>query len=317
MTINIKYVILLFTILFILSCATEKLVVVRQTVVSMPIVKNTQLKQKISEGLGPFYLPLNHNLNSVSINYFSNTPEITKVFFSTAGKNEWVRKIMDKSIFHTMRFNQMEESSTYRFEISSEDVGIQKFSKVKTIPFLANYEFDFALINIDTQLQANFDSQPNFIVLLSKDCSINEDKFRDFFTNNKKILASSILIPAFDFTVLDKNFSISKGGFYAFKYKDLYLVVVNNNIKNYSSIANHLSSTPEDINYIIFSNVDENKAALIYKMYGNSVNKFLSYKQYDSISTEIVSNFKVETIQKKGKRQYVYEHKQFIGGDGW
>ena len=126
----------------------------------------------ISKEFGPFFLPANVNLNSISINYFTASAEPTSVFFSMVGDIDWLRKDNTPSLFHTMVFSGLEESAIYQFRVDAPSEIFSGRSFIKTPPYGGNYRFDFAVVCMDSTLVLQ--KSPHFLILLSKKAAVGE-----------------------------------------------------------------------------------------------------------------------------------------------
>jgi hypothetical protein len=231
--------------------------------------KTTVKAEPAATDIGPFFLPANESLNSISINYFTAQEEPTSVLFSMTGEIDWLRTEPGHSLYHRMIFNGLEESAVYQFRVSNSSQVFTQRSYIKTPPYGGNYRFDFAVACINSPLI--LDKTPHFLVLLSKEPSVREDEFLSFFTKYKKILSSTVLVPLFDFTIGEESFSLSGNGFYILRYKTANIILIYKNFSDAGIIPQSSLGSDSENNFIVASVPDRSALFRLKKEFHSKV----------------------------------------------
>ena len=202
--------------------------------------------------IGPLFLPENHSLSSVSLNYVTSAPGETAVLFTMVGDIDWARNDRTVTRFHKMTFRDLEESAVYQFSIKGDDPGIVHNASLQTMPFGEDYQFRFVIASTDEKIDGSL--SPHFIVLGSDRETVGEDEFVRFYERNRELLSSTILLPLPGLDVQGTNIDLAgPGGVYFVRYKNLCLVLVNREMRNYDFITRFVSNEPEDQNVIVLS----------------------------------------------------------------
>lgn len=245
----------------------------------------------ISKEFGPFFLPANVNLNSISINYFTASAEPTSVFFSMVGDIDWLRKDNTPSLFHTMVFSGLEESAIYQFRVDAPSENFSGRSFIKTPPYGGNYRFDFAVVCMDSTLVLQ--KSPHFLILLSKKAAVGEEEFISYYTKNRKILSSTVIVPLFDLTIMGRDFSLSRDGFFVLKYKTANIILIYKEIPDLERTAGIALEESRDDNYIVASIQNQAEIFRLTSAYSARVKAIYSLKKDREFNPEWI------TVEKK------------------
>jgi hypothetical protein len=267
--------------------------------------------QDTSRAFGPFFLPESPSLASVSLNYVTDKPEMTKVYFSMMGRTDWARFNFDKNIYHKMLFSNLEEEAFYTFEIESESSNVSRMSGVVSPPYSPSYEFTFAVADFNMSLP-ELGKAPNFLVVISKNGNVNEEEFREFNLSNRMLLASTIIIPAFEFEMDNKQVSVMQNGVFFARYRNLSLVVINDELDDIDKIARYLSTKPNDFNYIVISSGDTDFIENIYRACAVLADKIITLADLPSSKLAL---FNIEYQAKKGVAFRKNPNTSFAGDD--
>lgn len=265
------------------------------------VIKENREESNQTE-FGPFFWPESSNLSSVSIHYFTKQPEETDVYFCMAGELDWIRKDTTLTRNHKMIFEDLEESTSYKFSIRNKSDQICKLSSIKTIPYGKDYQFNFAIAPIDENL--NNTLLPYFLILNSKKNELKDSEFLEYYFKNKEILASTIILPLFSFTINNKKYTLSENGIYCLRYKNLSLILIHKDIKDYDSIIRYLSTNPDDKNMIILGAVEDKTSTEIINRYSTLVDKIYVNKNYSGVYKNVLSINKTEVINFVQKAKY-------------
>lgn len=205
---------------------------------------------------GPFFLPENHSLSSVSLNYVTSAPEETAVLFTMVGEIDWARYDHTLTRFHKMIFKDLEESAVYQFTIKCGDREVISSSSIQTVPYGEDYQFKFVVASMENEIDNSI--HPNFIVLGSERETVDEKEFYRFYERNRELLSSAIVLPLFslDLKVTNVDLAGPGGGIYFARYKNLCLVLINRDLPNYDFITRYVSDCPEDQNVIVVSHLE-------------------------------------------------------------
>lgn len=257
------------------------------------------LKKEMSDDVtysefGPLVLPENHQLNAVSLHYFTKEPETTSVYFSMVGDVDWMRNDKELTRCHKMVFDQLEENAVYQFNVNHPSKVLNQRNTIKTVPFGNEYSFSFQIATMSEKLET--EHSPNFLVLMSEKPKVDEKTFKEYYDKNRKALSSTILLPLFEFTVSGKQYSISPSGFYFSRYKSVNLICVYKPMPDYDFIAKYLSISPDDKNYIVLGNIGEDKVIEVSRKYNGLV---------DRIFTLPYANAKLQNVSFMGKSEVV------------
>jgi hypothetical protein len=240
-----KILLVLSAAVMIISCSkTEQLSVVKES-----------SDASVYQPFGPFFLPENHSLSSVSLNYVTGTPQQTTVYFTMVGELDWARNDQVLTRYHRMVFKDLEESAVYQFTIPNVEKEIGHSSAIQTVPFGEDYQFQFAIATMDRELDPGI--RPNFLVLGSEKEQVNETDLYNYYLKNRKLLSSTILVPMFGMNLAGTNYDLTagNGGFHFVRYKNLCLTLVTRELPNYDFLSRYLSSSPDDQNVIVLSHV--------------------------------------------------------------
>ncbi len=199
-----------------------------------------EAKETVSS-FGPFFLPADSRLDSITINYFTGALEATSVYFSMVGDADWERRDETPSYFHSMVFKDLEESAVYQFLVHSRQPAFSKRSFIKTVPYGNNYSFDFGLARIGRPLILS--KSPHFLVLMSDDRTVSENEFRTYYEKNRNILASTVIVPLFDLEMGKSVFSLSGEGFYFLKYKNACIILLYKDFSDTGRISSILAGS--------------------------------------------------------------------------
>jgi hypothetical protein len=243
-----KIIVLLSAAVIFVSCSKAEQVAVLKDI---PVTSAVQ-------PFGPFFLPENHSLSSVSLNYVTGTPQKTTVYFTMVGELDWARNDPSQTRYHRMVFKDLEESAVYQFTIPCEEKEIAHSSAIQTVPFGDEYQFQFAVAPMERDLESG--TQPHFLVLSSEKEQVSESEFYAFYNRNRKLLASTILIPMFGLNLQGTNYDLAAGsdGFHFVRYKNLCLTLVTREMPSFDFLTRYLSSSPDDQNVIVLSHVGKN-----------------------------------------------------------
>jgi|GEM_PF-2170528 hypothetical protein len=254
-------------------------------------VRTDVLRTILPKEFGPFFLPVSDNLNSISINYFTASAESTSVFFSMVGDIDWLRKDNTPSLFHRMVFNGLEESAVYQFRVDAPSDNFSGKSFIKTPPYGGNYRFDFAVVCIDSPLV--LEKSPHFLIILSKKAAVGEEEFISYYTKNRKILSSTVIVPLFDLTVMGMDFSLSRDGFFVLKYKTANIILIYKEIPDLERTAGIALEDSKDDNYIVASIQDQAAIFRLTSAYRGRVKAIYALKKNCEFNPEWI------TVEKK------------------
>jgi len=292
------YTIFLITILLILlTCNKEENI--KQTIVQVSNLTNDFVTNSQDFEFGPFFLPEDKTFKNISINYFTKEPKSTYVMFSMVGEIDWTRFDNTKVIYHKMIFEGLEESTEYTFKILSSNSNLIEISKIKTIPYGENFNFNFGIAKIEENWE--FNDSLNFLILLSKFENISQDEFIKLFIKNKLIISSTIIIPLFNYEILRNKFNLIQNGVLGFRYKNAIIVCIVKNFNDYKFIDKFISDDPNDRNYLIIGNIDDKSIIQIINLYNGKVEKIFTYNHYNNEWIEYIENYKIVNINKKEK----------------
>ena len=284
--------------LFIVSCNA-----VRKTETAAVFPEPIIPEKTLSYEFGPIFLPENHALNSISLNYFTLNPEETSVYFTMAGDMDWVRKDQKPVTAHSMIFNGLEESALYEFSIHRSQKGIHD-GVIQTVPYGEDYQFTFEVASIETNLEEKI--RPHFLILLSPEEAVDEKEFFDFYRSNSRVLSSTILLPLFDWKSNQKNFSLSDNGFYFVRYKKATILMVYKDQANADDLSKYISLNPEDENYLILGNIDKGGKQKILDLYGNQFKRVFVYGSPIPSYQNVVSVNKGMIVKVVNKPRFAY-----------
>jgi hypothetical protein len=253
--------------------------------------KNTVRIDTVSHEFGPFFLPADKSMNSVSINYFTEEERPTSILFSMVGNIDWLRTDPKPSSFHKMVFSGLEESAVYQFRVNIPSDNFMAKSYIKTPPYGDNYRYDFAIVSINSPFTLS--RSPHFLILLSKDPSVGEDEFIAYYKKNKKILSSTVLVPLFDMSIRGIDFSLSRDGFFVLRYKSANIILIYMNFDSLERTAlPELDNSSED-NYIISSISDRTRLIKISEAF------HLRVKAIYCLNRDLDFNPEWITVEKK------------------
>ncbi len=273
-----------------------------------PSVKKTPVKfdSNVSIEFGPFFIPANNSLNSISINYFTKDKQKTSIYFSMVGDLDWLRYDNELSSYHKMIFRDLEENAVYQFRINSRSEKLLSKSLIKTVPYGSDYQFDFALSSMDSHLE--IEKSPHFMILLSEKKVISEKDFIPFYNANKKIISSTIIVPLFDLSINKNLISLSEDGFYCLKYKSANIILVYKDFKDTDKISNYLSQNIDDRNYIVAGPLDPDVLRRIAEQYRTKVEAIYTIKREDEGLKNIRSIDKYEWITIANKNNFALKN---------
>jgi hypothetical protein len=260
---------------------------------------------------GPFFWPENSSLNSISINYFTESNEITSIYFSmggvtsgsaSLGEADWVRNNFEPSTCHSMVFDDLEESAVYKFIINNLDKENFNRGLINTIPYGNNYQFNFAIASTENEIK--IDHNIRFLILLSENQLLKDDEFYSFYIKNRELLSSTIILPLFDFSIQGKTFSLSRKGLHFIRYKNVNLILVYKNLEDYSIIKKYISEKLDDKNYIVIGNINENDLNLVIKKYSSMVDNIYVYPKSGRSDNNIIQVEKYTVINVIKRSMY-------------
>lgn len=251
--------------------------------------KNTVMTHEF----GPYFLPANECLNAISINYFTERELPTSVFFSMVGDIDWLRCDSRLASYHRMVFSGLEESAVYQFRVNSLSASFSERSYIKTPPYGSNYKFDFAVVSINSPLE--LDKSPYFLILLSKKPSVGEDEFSQYYSKNKKILSSTILVPLFDINIGGETYSLSRGGFFILKYKTANIILLYKDFSDLGRLARTALDCSSDNNYIVASISDQAALLRLKAEYHSRVKAIFAFNGDSEFNSEWI------TVEQKNK----------------
>lgn len=219
------------------------------------VIRTEKTETQSAAPFGPFFLPENHSLSSVSLNYVTSTPQETVVYFTMVGEIDWARSDKNPARYHRMVFKDLEESAVYQFNIKCDDREVGSSSSIHTMPFGDDYQFQFAVASIDRDIDSSI--RPHFLVLGSEKDSVGENDFKLFYSKYRDMLSSTIVIPLFSLDLQGTNLDLagSGGGVYFVRYKNLCLTLINREMPDFNFITRYISDNPEDQNVIVVSHV--------------------------------------------------------------
>ena len=297
-----KIIVILITFFFLVNCSPVQNKVIKEELIQ--INNNSFVTPKdVLEDFGPFLLPEDRALTSVSLNYYTEAPEPTIIYFSMVGDVDWIRHDNNVENFHKMVFSSLEESAVYEFKIKTSLKNINKQSSVKTSPYGYEYEFDFAIASIEEELIA--EKIPHFMVLVSKKSCISQKEFEEFWKKNKGVLSQTIIIPLFDIEMKNNNIMLSRDGFLQIKYKNANLLMIYKNFNNPALLGKMLSKDINDKNYIVLGCPNEEILKTISRLYGNNVEKIYTSGNFFGTNNKIETINKICQIHFNKKNKYV------------
>ncbi len=321
-----KIIISSIAIMVLSCCAKQNLQIVKIEDIPAkkiePEIKVNDVCESVE--LGPFIWPESHNLNSISINYFTTNEEKTTIFFSMAGEIDWVRIDETLTKYHSMVFDNLEEGAVYRFAIQNSGKSNYRNASIRTVPYGDDYHFFFIISTIDENSSidkqiistneplkgiysgpaTNFnETPPNFLVLMSGKTNVNEKSFYEYYKLNKHLLSSTIIVPMFEFSIQNKKFSLSKNGLINIRYKNVNIIMIYNDQIDSQLAGKYVSSNIDDYNYLLIGNIGKIGREEIIKKYSMVVNGIFQYKQLDDEDGSITKSnqFQVVNISRKAK----------------
>jgi len=220
----------------------------KQVLRPMNLPRPVEAVQDAPSGFGPFLLPEDRTLSSVSVNWFTPEPSETTLYFSMAGEEDWFRSDPKETRLHRMVFPGLEEAADYRFDVKTKEPGVERLSAIRTAPYGDEYAFDFGVARVDRTIYGEI--PPHFLVLMSGESHLSQGSFAAFCRSNARAVSGTVILPMFDFDVDGTVYSLSKNGLAVFRYRDANLVLVYKGFRDWNAVSQAFSPEPEQRNYL-------------------------------------------------------------------
>lgn len=252
---------------------------------------------------GPFFLPADNTLSSISINYFTSTPSTTIVLFSMVGDIDWARTDYTETTYHRMIFFNMEEEAEYQFQIAGDYDNLVSLSSLTTRPYSDSYEYTFALAKIGSEIELT--DNPHFLVLLSDDDTVDRSEFQTFYEENSDLLSSTVIVPMFDLEFDQETLSYSYDGIYLISYKELNLILISDEISDISDIRGFISDDEDDRNVMVFGDISKEKIQQIVYEYAYDIDSYFTYSDLELIGATPIDDMRVVEVSSDLEDDFV------------
>lgn len=236
---------------------------------------------------GPFFLPLENDLSSISVNYFTAEPCRTQVFFAVEGDIDWARTEYDEVNYHSMSFRNLEEDSRYYFQIPNYSAFSGQAS-LFSAPYAATADFDFAFANLAEEITLSGD--PRFLVLLSAEESFDETEFQAVYEMNEDVFRNTILIPLFDLEFGDESYVLSGTGLHLIQYGQVNLISVYKDEADTSKITSLMSFDESDLNFLVLGDLSTEVTEEILLTSGGLFDGVYSLNETDFYGVDVVES---------------------------
>lgn len=234
---------------------------------------------------GPFFIPMDPGINSVSLYYYTSEPQVTSVNFCMVGELDWLRNDYRKTSFHRMDFREVEVATTYRFRVRTDSSNIEQNASIRTMPYGDVYSFRFAIANAESDFELN--SQVDFLVLASSNTSWRENSVAEFYDRHRSVLSQTVLVPMFDMNIAGSNVTLSRNGVYLVKYKKVNLICIIH-ASGIRYVESLISYDVKDKNMIVFGNIAPADIETVVRNTSGRIDAYYSVRRIDNPAVQVI-----------------------------